>query len=104
MRAFQIPAGTLAQAIEPDADWTPANIETIITKADQLFFTEDIVVDPLGHVGTGPDSVTVGGLYAQQGFYAFREGAAALGTNVDAHRQDRTRWTLLVAADKVVVV
>ena len=36
-----------------------------------MYFIEDIGVDPLGKVGSGPNDNTIGGQWARQGLYGF---------------------------------
>jgi hypothetical protein len=86
MRAFEIKTGTIVSVIKEGKEWYGPNFEEHETTKDNLFFLEEIAIDPMGHVGTGPQHrVTIGGAYAKAGYYGFlRDG-----------------WYMLVPMDKV---
>jgi hypothetical protein len=73
MRAYVIKAGTEVKMVPKDtyASFGFLNIVDYKTQVEKMFFTEDIVIDPLGHVGSGPGEKTVGGQWAENGWYGF---------------------------------
>jgi hypothetical protein len=97
MIAFQVAAGTPAIAIRTREEWMGANLRRITTRQDHLFVLEDVIVDPLGRVGTGPQNrATIGGAYAQAGYYGFEthEGCTHPDTQI-GRAGCRTGWILL---------
>lgn len=83
MRAFQIRRGTEIQVMKLDG-----SVEAKTMKRDELYEIEDVVIDPLGHVGQGPQDKSIGGEYARGGFYGFnlpanRAGYMVLITKVE---------------------
>lgn len=101
MIAFHIPAGTPARAIRADQEWYPRNIRQIETKNDHTFYLEDVVIDPLGKVGTGPDSHTIGGHYASRGWHGFHSHEGHDHATDVSRRVCRKGWILLVMADYI---
>lgn len=87
MRAFEVKSGTVVRVIENSKEWVAPNFVEHECKNDNLFFLEDVAIDPLGKQGPDPNGVTIGGYYAKMGYYGFA----------------RDRWTLLVPMDKVIV-
>lgn len=74
MIALVVKKGTEVEVIRDarGVEWhIPANWRKHITKHDNIFYAEDIRIDPLGHVGNGPGNVTVGSKYAEAGYYGF---------------------------------
>ena len=48
-------------------------MEEKTTNKEKMFFIEDVRIDPLGHVGCGPQNTKViGGAYAEAGYYGFQ--------------------------------
>jgi hypothetical protein len=104
MIAFVIVPGTKARAIRANRDWMPGNIRHFTTQRRSMFFAEDVVVDPTGHLGTGPQhSRTIGGSYASAGWYGFHshDGHRHADTAV-AQAVCREGWVLLVPARDVI--
>ena len=86
MIALEVKEGTEGKVIREGKEWHGSNFKAHTTTKDLMFFAEDIVIDPLGHIGPSPNGVTVGGTWAKAGWYGFyREG-----------------WYLLVPFDKVI--
>ncbi len=86
MLALIVPAGTETRVIRSGKPWSSNNIKVHVTATENLFFREDIVVDPVGNLGTNRShSHTIGGTYAEAGWYGF----------------ERDGWILLVPANKV---
>jgi hypothetical protein len=103
MIAFRIPAGTQARAVRADHDWMPGNIRRITTCDEHLFLLEDVIVDPRGKVGTGPQhNRTIGGAYAARGWYGFHDhdGHGHADTQI-ARTVCRQGWVLLVPAGSI---
>lgn len=71
MRMFTIKAGQSYIR----ANFTPTGLvqyEAKVLPTDVNYFLEQLRVDPLGHVGCGPqNSKTIGGEWAARGFYGF---------------------------------
>lgn len=88
MRGFVVPKGTEVKVKKTRSEYSSGNISFHTTKKENCFFVEEMAIDPAGIVGCGPDNVTIGGYYAQCGYYGF----------------DRDGWTLLVHASKVQVI
>ena len=87
MLALNVAKGTKGLVIKDGKEWVAPNFITHTTTRDLMFFVEDIRIDPLGHVGCGPQDVaTIGGAYAKGGWYGF----------------ERDGYILLVGADDVV--
>ena len=89
MIAFQVKKGTVVHCIEDGKEWAAPNIREHETVKDNLFFLEELIVDPTGISRTAciPNCVTIGSAYAGAGFYGFR----------------RDGWSMLVRADQVFV-
>lgn len=83
MRAFEVPALTPVLVIRDGKEWRAPNIVNYVTRKSQTFFIEEMIVDPLGHVGCGPNDVTIGGAYAAAGYYGFRRNGFALLVGLD---------------------
>lgn len=81
MIGFLVKAGTRAWVINDDQEWYSQNFSTILTDTDQVFFREELVVNPTG-IGKSfacvPGGVTVGSHWAEMGYYGFRRGGRAL--------------------------
>jgi len=72
MIALLVKAGTDVKVIAPNTEWLGQNFEDQRTTEDQMFFAEDIEIDPLGHVNLGPQhDHVVGGAWAKAGWYGF---------------------------------
>ena len=72
MRMFTIPKGSPVMYIEGDKEWDATNLKGKKTSRKLNFEVEDIILDPVGHVGTTPEMMkTIGGWMAKGGFYGF---------------------------------
>jgi hypothetical protein len=71
MRAFVIEEGTRVNAIKFNGLAQPQIDEKVI-KEQTLYFLEDIVIDPVGKIGCGPQYMTIGGDWARKGYYGFQ--------------------------------
>ena len=88
MRAFEIKAGTVVRVIKDGQEWYGPNFQSHTTTQDNLFFLEEVAIDPFGKVGCGPQfKKTIGGHYAKSGWYGFR----------------RDGWCILVPMGQVIV-
>jgi hypothetical protein len=105
MRAFTIKAGTDVHMIPRDtyavSGFHPSRVKPYTTEKDKMFFIEDMIIDPLGHVGTGPQhKVTIGGYYAERGWYGF----ALADPHEYPHGDPDSRWyAVLVPMTEVEV-
>lgn len=88
MRGFIVKAGEQVKVIKNGKEWYTENFIDHVTKNETCFFLEEIRVDPLGNVAHGPDDHTIGGLFAQKGYYGF----------------ERDGWILLIAHSRVTVI
>jgi hypothetical protein len=105
MIAFVIQPGTQARAIRADRDWHPSNVKHFTTKHRQMFFAEDVVVDPVGHLGTNRSHTNaIGGDYARAGWYGFHSHEGHTHDEYDGIRRALCRegWVLLVPARDVI--
>ena len=83
---FFIPAGTDVRVVKNGKDWSPNNVKMCKTKHDNVFDKEQVVVDPVGKLGTNRENGnTIGGAYAKAGWYGFESDG----------------WTLLVHSSAV---
>ena len=83
---FMIPAGTKVRAIKSGLDWSPRNMRDHITRKNNVFDKEEVIVDPVGKLGTNRRHIhTIGGSYARSGWYGFESEG----------------WVLLVPANNV---
>ena len=48
-----------------------ARTDDVTMKRDEMYFVEDIRVDPIGKAGLGPVGPTIGAEYARKGWYGF---------------------------------
>ena len=87
MRAFEVKKGTVVQVIKEGREWATPNFIERECKKDNLFFLEDIRIDPIGKLGPMPGGVTIGGHYAHLGYYGF----------------ERDGYIMLVHSAKVIV-
>lgn len=71
MKAFIVKQGTKVQAVIFNSYGSAPTIEKKEMKKDVMYFSEDICIDPLGKLGAGPQSNTIGGSWAKMGFYGF---------------------------------
>lgn len=71
MRAFVVKKGTevFAAGFKKSSSVV---LDKKITKEDKMYFIEDIGVDPIGKVGTGPNHNSIGGQWAREGYYGFK--------------------------------
>jgi hypothetical protein len=70
VRAFLIKKGTEVTAVNFKQS-SSYKLDKKVIKRDTMYSIEDIGVDPLGKVGAGPNSNTIGGQWARQGLYGF---------------------------------
>jgi hypothetical protein len=71
MVALLVKAGTPVKVLPAGALWTWNNLEPKRTTQDLMFFAEHIAVDPLGHIGVGPDAAGTASEFAAAGWYGF---------------------------------
>jgi len=71
VRAFLVKKGTEVTAVNFKQS-SSSKLDKKVIKRDTMYFIEDIGVDPLGKVGAGPNSNTIGGQWARQGLYGFK--------------------------------
>ena len=72
MIAFIIPEKTEVKVIAKNTEWYSYNFKPFTTTKENMFFLEDVRIDPLGNVACGPqDRSTVGGSWAKAGYYGF---------------------------------
>jgi hypothetical protein len=71
MRAFVVKAGTEVKVIAKGKEWDSRNFEDQTTTEEQVFFLEDMRIDPLGIHGPPLKGVTVGSAWADAGWYGF---------------------------------
>lgn len=91
MRAFTIAKGTTIKIIKEKTEWYAENFAEHVTTKENMFFLEDMVVDPTGILGQacGPQHKrTIGGAYAAAGNYGFK----------------RDGWVALIPAGEVTVL
>ena len=74
MKLFKIYKGTKVQVIKEDVMLNKDNIHTHITKNDNIFEMEEMVIDPLGRVG----SPALNRVYGSRGYYGFRKNGWVL--------------------------
>jgi hypothetical protein len=70
---FLVKAGSPILAIQHGKEWFPQNFKSHITKHDNVFDKEDLIVDPTGiakHANI-PGGVTIGSGYAEAGYFGF---------------------------------
>lgn len=83
---FLVPEGTLVQAVRSGLDWSPRNMREHVTRKDNVFDKEEVIVDPVGKLGCNRSyAQTIGGRYAQSGWYGFESEG----------------WVMLVPANQV---
>lgn len=102
MKAFIIEAGTEVKMI-PVETYSGGGFMALrdyTTKAEKMFFVEDVIVDPIGSVGSGPSEKTVGGVWAKAGWYGF---ALADPERYPKGEPGAKWYGVLVPGDKVVV-
>jgi len=89
MIALIVPKNTEVTVIKDNTEFYGNNLKQHVTTKENMFFAEDIRIDPLGNVGCGPqDESTIGGWYAEHGYYGFaRDGWIMLvhARHVEAH-------------------
>jgi len=77
MRAFIIKQGTPVKVIRDGKEWRSENFIDHTTAKENMFFIEDMTVDPTGISKTAcvPGTVVVGSAWAGAGYYGFhRDG------------------------------
>lgn len=83
---FLIPQGTRIQAVRSGLDWSPRNMRSHVTRKDNVFDKEEVIVDPVGKLGANRQhACTIGGSYARNGWYGFESDG----------------WIMLVPANQV---
>ena len=70
MKLFKIKRDTPVRAVKSRTEWYPANMVDTVTKKDNLFELEDMIVDPLK---AGQYPLTIGDSYAKAGWYGFEK-------------------------------
>jgi len=85
MRAFTIKKGTPAKVIRDGKEWLNDNFVNHTTTKDNMFFIEDMTVDPTGISKTAcvPGTVVVGSAWAGAGYYGFRKDGYTLLVQFD---------------------
>ena len=92
MLSLTVKSGIKCQVVDSNKGFKP---EDFVTKKETMFFREDIVIDPVGKMGCHRGyKATVGGQYAQAGYYGFQP--------IDWKKNKRSKWILLVPANKVM--
>lgn len=71
MRGFLVVKDTKVRVIKEGKEWYGSNFVDHVCKQDNMFFTEDIRIDPVGILGPCKNGVTVGGSWAKAGWYGF---------------------------------
>lgn len=94
MRAYEVKAGTAVQVIKKGKEFSSVNMVEHTCKEDNLFFQEDIVVDPFSYLNRGKTSsqyfpASIGGAYEAAGYYGFKSECG--------------NWTMLVGMGSVEV-
>ena len=69
MKLFKIYKGTNILAIREDVMFNRDNMKKHISKNDNIFEMEDMVIDPLGRVG----SPALNRVFGTRGYYGFRK-------------------------------
>jgi len=96
MKGFIVKEGTKIQVqdtVKSRGYWKPFDM---VTTKENLFFSEDIVIDPIGKIGCHKGyKATVGGMYAEGGYYGFQR------MDLDTGRRDR--YIMLVGLHQVEV-
>jgi hypothetical protein len=66
-------------AIAEGRPWIPKHIRVVEIKSDQIFGSDEVIVDPIGYRGvTRRDLHLIGGLFAASGYYGIRRKGWAL--------------------------
>lgn len=74
MTMMVVEKGTEVKVIKKGKEWFAENFKTFVTTKTNVFGKEDIIVDPVGKLGCHRgDTRTVGGRYAQDGWYGFAD-------------------------------
>lgn len=72
MKMFEIKAGTKIKVHKHGESDFHYPVEDRVAKKDILFMLEDLVVDPIGSVGVGPQhKKLIGGFFAERGYCGF---------------------------------
>jgi hypothetical protein len=88
MKAYVVPAKIEARIVQNGKEWGYGNIKTYTTTKKNMFFEEDIRVDPIGKIACHKGyAKTIGGSFAASGYYGF----------------ERDGWVLLVHAKDVQI-
>jgi hypothetical protein len=72
---YGVPANTPIKVLAPKAEWFANNFRDHVTTKFNVFDTHEVIVDPSGvhkHASV-PGPVTVGSLWAQHGWFGFRD-------------------------------
>lgn len=77
---FEVKQGTEVKVIKDGVEWYSQNFRTWITKKDNLFDKEEMIIDPTFIASWCPPKggVTVGSAYAEAGYYGFRSQGYAI--------------------------
>ena len=78
MKLFKVAKGTEVKVIKGGVEWYSGNFVTHTTKNENIFELEQIVIDPVGKQGPNKHGVTVGGAWANAGWYGFEQGGFIL--------------------------
>lgn len=91
MKLFKLVPGTACHVIQDGKEWTPGNLLSHETEKELVFCMEDIRVDPIGKIGCHRGFIkTIGGSYAENGYYAFIHESSG--------------WIVIVHANDVIVL
>lgn len=73
MHAFIVPANTPILVIRTNVEWVPQNFRRATTTHENLFFAEDLRIDPTGIQPSAcvPSGVAIGSAYAERGYFGF---------------------------------
>lgn len=71
MRAFEVKKGTRVNVMKEGQVWALENVKTYVTQKDNLFFIEEMVLDPMGMVAPKENDCFGEGFYGflQNGWY-----------------------------------
>jgi len=75
MGMFVVEEGTKVRVIREKKEWYPENFAEHVTQHTNVFDKSELVVDPTGigrKYASVPNDVTVGGAWAQAGWYGFK--------------------------------
>jgi len=77
--ALVVKKDTEVKTIQDGQEWKWENFKSEVLASDKMFSAEDIRIDPLGHIGCGPqDTKVIGGAWAKAGWYGLQDGKRCL--------------------------